>query len=140
MTITQVQVNLFCTDVEKCLAFYVELGLPEAFRYPKTGPIEHVEVDAAGVRIGLTAATVANELAGLGVVPGIDPSAEVALWSDDLDGAFGCAVRAGAAVVTEPMDSPDGRLRYAWVRDPDGHQLKLIQYRSWSGAPHARRS
>lgn len=129
INVAQVQINLFCEDVDKCLAFYRRLGLPEAFRYPKIGPLEHVEVEAAGIRIGLTSAVAANDLAGLGVDPTAHPSVEIVLWSDHTDELYACAVSAGAAIVTEPMDSPDGRLRYAWVRDPDGHQVKLVQKR-----------
>lgn len=129
LTVAQVQVNLFCADVDACLSFYTRLGLVEAFRAPSTGPIHHVEVEAAGVRIGLTSAAVANDLAGLGVVPGGSPSTELVLWSPDTDAFYQQAVRAGATSVAAPMDSPDGRLRYAWVRDPGGHQVKFVQKR-----------
>ncbi|BCJ73803.1 hypothetical protein CS0771_33470 [Catellatospora sp. IY07-71] len=128
-TVTGVQVNLFCVEVEACLAFYTALGLAEAFRAPSAGPIAHVEVEAAGVRIGLTAARVANELAGLGVVPGGEPSTELVLWCADPDAFYQQAMAAGAASVAAPADSPDGRLRYAWVRDPDGHQVKFVRKR-----------
>ena len=127
--ILQVQVNLFCDDVDACLAFYQDLGLTEAFRAPSAGPVEHVEVEAAGIRIGLTSARVANDLAGLGVEPGDRPATEVVLWCDDVDGMYERAVSAGAAALVAPMDSPDGRLRYGWVRDPDQHQVKLVQKR-----------
>ncbi|MDN5854400.1 MAG: VOC family protein [Actinomycetia bacterium] len=127
--IAQLQVNLFCDDVESCLAFYEQLGLPEEFRFPSTGPIEHVEVEAAGIRIGLTSAAVANKIADLGVTAGTSPASEIVLWSTDTDDLFERCIAAGGSVVTEPMDSPDGRLRYAWVRDPDGHQVKLVQHR-----------
>jgi catechol 2,3-dioxygenase-like lactoylglutathione lyase family enzyme len=43
--IARLQVNLFCDDVEACLAFYQRFGLTEAFRAPATGPIQHVEVE-----------------------------------------------------------------------------------------------
>lgn len=127
--IGQLQVNLFCDQVDRCLAFYQQLGLPEVFRFPITGPIEHVEVEVAGVRIGLTSAQVANKLADLGVTAGATPATEIVLWSDDTDDLFDRSVAAGASVVTEPRDSPDGRLRYAWVRDPDEHQVKFVQQR-----------
>jgi catechol 2,3-dioxygenase-like lactoylglutathione lyase family enzyme len=126
---TQVQVNLFCADVDACLAFYSRLGLAEAFRAPATGPIEHVEVEAAGIRIGLTSAQVANALVGLGVDPDSSPSTELVLWCEDADAFYHQAMTAGATSVVAPMDSPDGRLHYAWVRDPDGHQLKFVQKR-----------
>ncbi len=126
---TQVQINLFCADVNACLAFYSSLGMAEAFRAPTTGPIEHVEVEAAGVRIGLTSARVANALVGLGVDPAGSPSTELVLWCEDTDAFYDQAIAAGAATVVAPMDSPDGRLHYAWVRDPDGHQVKFVQKR-----------
>ncbi|TDW76797.1 VOC family protein [Kribbella pratensis] len=128
--IAQLQVNLFCADVDACLAFYTRLGLTEAFRAPATGPIQHVEVEAAGVRIGLTSAEVANNLVELGVAPSGTPSTEVVFWCDDVDEFYERAVAAGATPVVPPIDSPDNRLRFAWFRDPDAHQLKLVQNRS----------
>lgn len=129
MTILQLQVNLFCEEPEACLRFYEALGGTEAFRTPREGEPEHLEVEFAGVRIGLTNATVANAIAALGVSPGAAPAAEIALWVDDVEAYFDRALAAGGSAVTPPMDSPDGRLRYGWLRDPEGHQLKLIQQR-----------
>ncbi|MEV0273474.1 VOC family protein [Hamadaea sp. NPDC050747] len=126
----EVQINLFCRDVDACLTFYTGLGLAEAFRAPASGPIEHVEVEAAGVRIGLTSARVANALMGLGVdAAGGSPSTELVLWCENTDAFFDRALAAGATSVVAPTDSPDGRLHYAWVRDPDGHQVKFVQKR-----------
>lgn len=127
--VTGMQVNLFCRDVEACLAFYTQLGLHEAFRFPKQGAAEHVEVDAAGTRIGLTSAEAANRLAGLGVVPRSSPAAEVALWCDNVDALFAKALAAGGTTLAAPTESPDGRLRYGWILDPEGHQLKFVQRR-----------
>jgi len=126
---TKVQINLFCAHVNACLAFYTQLGLAEAFRAPTVGPIEHVEVEAAGIRIGLTSAQVANALVGLGVDPESRPSTELVLWCENTDAFYDQAMAAGATSVVAPMDSPDGKLHYAWVRDPDGHQVKFVQRR-----------
>lgn len=87
----QVQVNLFCTDVDACLTFYTRLGLAEAFRAPESSP-----------------------------------STELVLWCEDTDTFYDRAMVAGATSVVAPMDSPDGRLHYAWVRDPDGHQVGRV--------------
>jgi catechol 2,3-dioxygenase-like lactoylglutathione lyase family enzyme len=125
--IQQVQVNLFCDDVDRCLAFYCALGLVEAFRTPASGAAAHVEVEAAGVRIGLTSARVANELVDLGVQPADRPATEVVFWCEDVDALYAHALAAGATAVVAPTDSPDGRLHYAWVRDPDAHQVKFVQ-------------
>ncbi|TCC25616.1 VOC family protein [Kribbella speibonae] len=127
--IQQFQVNLFCDDVDGCLAFYQALGLTEKFRAPASGPIAHVEVEAAGVRIGLTSARVANELVDLGVEPADHPATEIVFWCDDVDAMYYAALAAGATAGVAPTDSPDSRLHYAWVRDPDAHQLKFVQNR-----------
>ena len=127
--ITGTQVNLFCRDLASCLAFYSRLGLAERFRAPTDGRPEHVEVEAAGSRIGLTSAAAANRLAGLGVVPGAPASTELVLWCTEVDTLHTRALQAGATEVTAPTDSPDGRLRYGWVRDPEGHQVKFVQQR-----------
>lgn len=127
--VRQVQVNLFCRDVERCVQLFTALGLPRVFTFPPEGPVQHTEVEAAGTRIGFTAADVANELAELGVSPGGARSAEVVLWTDDVDALHRSALDAGANALTDPADSPDGRLRTAWFLDPEGHQIKLVQHR-----------
>ena len=52
---------------------------------------------------------------------------QVNLFCDDVDAMYAQALAAGATAVVAPTDSPDGRLHYAWVRDPDAHQLKFVQ-------------
>ena len=122
-----VQVNLWCDDVERCAAFFRRLGMPERFRFPPDGEPHQVEVDAAGVRIGFSSARVGAELFGIATIPG--ENTEVVLWCDDVDGLHRTALDAGGEPVTSPTDSPDGRLRYAWLRDPEGHRVKLVQER-----------
>nr|WP_159059458.1 VOC family protein [Streptomyces antibioticus] len=122
-----VQVNLWCDDVERCAAFFRRLGLPERFRFPRDGEPHQVEVEAAGVRIGLSSARVGGELFGIATTPGANT--EVVLWCDDVDGLHRRALEAGGEPLVEPTDSPDGRLRFAWLHDPEGHRVKLVQER-----------
>ncbi|MFY1691067.1 VOC family protein [Plantactinospora sp. WMMB782] len=61
--------------------------------------------------------------------PDSSPSTELVLWCEDSGAFYRQAMTAGATSVVAPMDSPDGRLHYAWVRDPDGHQVKFVQKR-----------
>jgi catechol 2,3-dioxygenase-like lactoylglutathione lyase family enzyme len=124
--LTAVQINLFCDDVEKAAQFYAALGFPVVFRAPRAGTAEHIEVEAAGTRIGLTSANAANRIAGLGVVAPAAASAELVFWCHDVDLMYEAAVNAGAAELAAPRDSPDGRIRYGWVRDPQSHQLKFV--------------
>ncbi|MFJ9732804.1 VOC family protein [Streptomyces sp. NPDC101171] len=123
-----VQVNLWCADVERCAAFFRRLGMPERFRFPPDGEPHQVEVEAAGVRIGLTSARVGDELFGIATTPG--ENTEVVLWCADVDSLHRAALDAGGEPLTTPTDLPDGRLRYAWLRDPEGHRVKLVQERS----------
>lgn len=122
-----VQINLWCQDVDRCAEFFRRLGMPERFRFPADGEPHQVEVEAAGVRIGFTSARVGEELYGIPTTPGANT--EVVLWCDDVDGLHEAALRAGGGTVTGPADSPDGRLRFAWLRDPEGHRVKFVQGR-----------
>ena len=96
------------------------------FTAPEEGAAEHVEVDAAGTRIGLTSVAAANRIADLGVTAQAPASTELVLWCTDAGRMFEAAVDVGATVVAAPRDSPDGRIRYGWVRDPAFHQLKFV--------------
>ncbi len=124
------QVNFFCEDVERCARFFEALGMPRVFVSPKAEAPEKIEVDAAGLRIGFDSIRAANRIAGLGVAASETRSAEVALWVGDVDALYERALRAGGSSVRPPMDSPDGRLRYAWVLGPEGHQVRLLQKRA----------
>jgi catechol 2,3-dioxygenase-like lactoylglutathione lyase family enzyme len=89
------QVNLFCEDVEACVAFYKELGLPQVFRFPRTGPIEP-EMEVAGTRVGLTSVEAANRIASLRVTVDGGRSTETVFWCDGVDELFERALAAGA--------------------------------------------
>lgn len=119
------QVNLYCDDVEAASEFYRRLGCAERFRTPAVGSPVMVEVTGPGLTIGLASAAAGNEY-GLGVGPGVGAS-EVVLWCDDVEVAYAAALDVGGVGAHEPVASPDGRLRFAWVRDPAGHLLKLVQ-------------
>ncbi|MEP9361487.1 VOC family protein [Nocardioides sp. CN2-186] len=119
------QVNLYCDDVEGCAAFYRGLGCAERFRTPATGAPVMVEVAGPGFTIGLTSAAAGNDYA-LDVAPD-RRSTELVFWCDDLEAAYARASAAGGVDAQPPVDSPDGRLRFAWLSDPEGHLLKLVQ-------------
>ena len=120
-----VQVNLWCEDVERCAEFFRGLGMPERFRYPAEGEPHQVEVEAAGVRIGFSSAHVGGELYGIATAPG--ENVEIVLWCDDVDVLAKIAVAGGGEALAGPTESPDGRLRFVWLRDPEGHRVKLVE-------------
>ncbi|MFC8435117.1 VOC family protein [Streptomyces sp. NPDC057253] len=127
VTFGAVQVNLWCEDVERCAAFFRSLGMPEKFRFPSDGEPHQVEVEAAGVRIGFSSARVGSELFGIATTPG--QNTEVVLWCDDVDAVHRTALDAGGESLKSPTDSPDGRLHFSWLHDPEGHLVKLVQER-----------
>jgi lactoylglutathione lyase len=55
---------------------------------------------------------------------GAPANTEIALVTDDVDGAFERAVQAGCEPLAEPQDKPHGQ-RVAFVRDPFGGLLEL---------------
>jgi catechol 2,3-dioxygenase-like lactoylglutathione lyase family enzyme len=120
------QVNLFTDEIEPTVEFYRRLGFVESFRTPTDGSPTHVEVRASGLTIGVASERIGNEL-GLEVAAG-PTSAEVLLWVDDVEDACARALAAGGVPVSAP-DEDGGRLRHAWVRDPSGHLLELVEER-----------
>lgn len=123
-----VQINLWCHDVERCAGFFRELGMPERFRFPTEGTPHQVEVEAAGVRIGFSSAAVGEDLYGIATTAGAH--SEIVLWCDDVDGLHARALASGGTELVGPTDSPNGRLHYAWIEDPEGHRVKFVEDRT----------
>lgn len=119
------QVNAYVRDVEACVRFYTgHLGFVETFRTPETGPPAHVEVRLGGLILGFADIGATRDMHGLDVDAG-PRRAEVAVWTDDVDAAFARLVAAGAQPLSPPHDFI-GRLRAAWVADPDGGPVQVV--------------
>lgn len=119
------QVNTYVRDVEATVRFYTEsLGFAETFRTPETGRPVHVEVRLGGLVLGFADIDATREMHGLKVDAG-PKRAEVVLWTDDVDGAFERLVAAGAKPLSQPHNFI-GRLRAAWVADPDGGPVQIV--------------
>ena len=123
------QLNLYSTDVARAVAFYAGLGFTESYRYPAEGDPLHVELTLDGLRLGVADQSAARGDHGLVVSPG-GGGMEVCVWTDDVDSAFDGLVGAGAPVLSSPHDFQAGRLRVAWVADPDGNPVELVQSRA----------
>jgi hypothetical protein len=52
------------------------------------------------------------------------------LWTEDADAAFARLTAAGAQALSEPHDWLGGSLRVAWVADPDGNPIELVERRA----------
>jgi len=51
--------------------------------------------------------------------------AEIAVWTDDTDAAYADLLAHGAPSLSAPHDFL-GRLRSAWVADPDGNPIQIV--------------
>jgi lactoylglutathione lyase len=118
-------VNYYVRDVERATRFYRDLfGFVETFRTPESGTPEHVELRLGGLILGLAAVESALRTHGL-TTGGGNPRAEVCLWTDDVDRAYAQLLAQGAQPLSPPHDFL-GRLRAAWVADPDGNPVEIV--------------
>jgi catechol 2,3-dioxygenase-like lactoylglutathione lyase family enzyme len=122
------QINLYVEDVLRSVAFYERVGFTETFRTPADGAPIHVELVLDGFKIGVADVRSARADHGLDVSPD-GKAIEICLWTDDADAAYAALLDAGATSMSEPHDWL-GRLRVAWVADPDGNPIELVAARS----------
>jgi len=119
------EVILFSSDVERACAFYRRLGFQETFRVPEHGAPIHVDLSLDGYKIGFASFASARQDHGL------EPAtarqrATITLWTDDTAHAYRTLTAAGIPGLAEPHTFL-GRLLIAWVQDPDGHPIQLVQ-------------
>jgi catechol 2,3-dioxygenase-like lactoylglutathione lyase family enzyme len=124
-TFSQPEVILFSADVERASAFYRSLGFAEVFRVPSEGPPIHVDLELDGYRIGFASTVSSRDDHGLDPA-GKGHRATVTLWTDDVTAAYAVLIEAGIPGIAEPKPWLD-RLLIAWVEDPDGHPIQLVQ-------------
>jgi predicted enzyme related to lactoylglutathione lyase len=119
-------INLYSRDLSRAAAFYSEIGFVEVFRTPASGEPVHIELTLDGFTLGIATLEAAKEHHGLrpgGEGRGI----EIVLWTDDTDAALSALVAKGAPLLSPAHDFLDGALRAAWIADPDGNPIQLVQ-------------
>jgi catechol 2,3-dioxygenase-like lactoylglutathione lyase family enzyme len=119
------QVVLFSADVERAADFYRALGFNEVFRTPDDGDPIHVDLVLDGYRIGIASVDSTREHHGIDALEE-GKRAAVILWTDDVPEALAAIAELGAPVLAQP-DEWLGRLLIAWVADPDGHPVQIVQ-------------
>ena len=119
------QVILFSADVERAAAFYSGLGFVETFRVPAEGKPIHVDLELDGYKLGVASVESLRDDHGLDPVAD-GQRAAVILWTDDVDAAFEELTANGVQALAPPGEWL-GRLRIAWIADPDGHPVQLVQ-------------
>jgi catechol 2,3-dioxygenase-like lactoylglutathione lyase family enzyme len=120
-------INIYSAEVMRLVRFYEGLGFRETFRTPKQGAAVHVEVTLDGFKIGIASVDAAIADHGLSPDLGGRP-VEIVLWTDDTDGAYAGLTAGGSPSLSPPHDFL-GSLRSAWVADPDGNPIQLVQHR-----------
>lgn len=94
-----------------------------------------IEVDKPGYALRETVLVVGDDDGGtlLNLVQYLDRpypapgEATIGLSVSDMDAVIAAAVAAGGTVVTPPVELPDHGLKIAYVGDPEGHLLELLQ-------------
>ena len=116
------QVNLYVGNIGESLRFYRDvLGSAEAFRVPREGTPEHVELRLGSLRLGLATFEAARGQHGIQTGPG-PARTELDLRTDDVDGAYRWAVSQRAPSVKAPYDFLE-YIHAAGVADPDGNYV-----------------
>jgi len=124
-------INIYSNDVLRLVTFYEHLGFRETFRAPKEGPPVHVEVTLDRFTIGIASVEAAIEDHGLR--PNLGGRAiEIVLETSDTDGDFARLTAEGAPSLSPPHDFL-GKFRIAWVSDPDGNPIQLVQRKTGKG-------
>jgi catechol 2,3-dioxygenase-like lactoylglutathione lyase family enzyme len=119
------QIALFSRDLAHTAKFYEALGFEEVFRTPREGDPIHVDLALDGYRIGLASEASTREDHGLEpIVTG--QRAALILWTEDTPAAYSRLLEVGATPVKAPRPWLD-RLLIAWVEDPDGHLIQVVQ-------------
>ena len=120
------QVILFSDDVARAIAFYCALGFEETFRVPTQGEPIHVDLELDGYKIGIASTASTRDDHGLDPVP-TGQRAAVTLWTDDTAVAYAKLTADGVRGLAEPYQWL-GRLLIAWVQDPDGNPIQIVQH------------
>jgi catechol 2,3-dioxygenase-like lactoylglutathione lyase family enzyme len=124
-TFTDPQAILFVADCEASARFYARFGFVESFRTRESPPVK-IEMELGGFTLGLALPGPAAESHGITPVTA-GHRACITLWTDDVDAGYAMALEAGAVDHAPPHPFLDGRLRVAFVEDPDGHPVQLVQ-------------
>lgn len=119
------QVILFSHEVQRAATFYERLGFTETFRTPTEGEPIHVDLALDGYKIGIASVASSRDDHGLDPVPE-GQRAAVVLWTDDTAAAFARLTADGAPALADPYEWL-GRLLIAWIADPDGNPIQIVQ-------------
>jgi len=117
--------KIIVADLAAMERFYCEtLGLSVQTR---------IAVDKPGYVIRETVLVVGDSSTHLNLVQHLDrpcppPGEAVVGFSvGDIDAVIAAATGAGGSVITPPVEIPEHQLKVAYIADPEGHVLELLQ-------------
>ncbi|HXR48544.1 MAG TPA: VOC family protein [Candidatus Limnocylindrales bacterium] len=121
-------VLLYVSDVAASLAFYEKaFGLARRFFHDDDGKA-YGELETGATRLAFVSLALAREHLKQEIVAAAPDKAplgvEIALTTPDVPALFQRAVKAGAAVVSEPATKPWGQT-VAYLHDNSGHLVEL---------------
>lgn len=125
-------IGLSVADLDVARAFYTDVlgfAVGWSFEIPEVAA-RGCFVEGQGMRVELLerAASVAVRLPADPITDMLSRGyGHFALTTADLDRAFGRYVAAGAAVVWDPRPSPEPGVRMAFIADPDGNLIELME-------------
>jgi lactoylglutathione lyase len=115
--------NLYSVDVAAAADFYRDvLDFNQTYQFPPAGPPRHVELRLGSSMLAISSHTAIGEVG----LPSPGHTHELVVWCDDIDAAIARLRSAGAPILVEPHDHVAGHRR-AYVADPDGNWLALVQ-------------
>ena len=122
------QINFYVQDVEASTRFYRDaFGFTEMFRTPKQCRPIHAEVRLDQLTLGFAALDVAREMHR--ITAGTGPSAELVVWTDDVDRVYADLAARDVRTLSAPHDFLDS-LRAAWVAYRDGSPVQIVMRRT----------
>jgi predicted enzyme related to lactoylglutathione lyase len=84
-----------------------------------------VDLTLDGYKVGIASVASTRDDHGLDPVPE-GQRAAVILWTDDTASAFAEVTATGASTLVAPHEWL-GRLLIAWIADPDGNPIQIVQ-------------
>jgi catechol 2,3-dioxygenase-like lactoylglutathione lyase family enzyme len=116
---------IYTSDIERSLRFYRdELAFSLKFRWPEAGAAEYVYLERDGSGLGLGRPT--NEDISIPSRTGLPATFLICTYVEDLDLLFERLSAHKVKQLASPSDKPWGE-RVAYVQDPDGYPVMLIQ-------------
>jgi lactoylglutathione lyase len=116
-------VTVYSPNIARAIHFYgVVLGLQETYRFPHSGPPEHVEFRVASTTIAVSSP---EGLASHGMPPPTPGHPfEIGLKTENVDTLISELRAQGVTILREPFNSLAGN-RTAYFSDPDGTWISV---------------